>query len=94
MKYIKINNRFYLAYNGLGNFYLKSNQFEKSEFSYSKAIEINPNKDIYYFSRAVSKVDLKDNQGAIKDYSKAIELNPNISLDKKEEDLLICFSHP
>lgn len=28
-KCLKINNKFYLAYNGLGNFYLKSSQFDK-----------------------------------------------------------------
>ena len=30
-KCIEINNRSYLTYNGLGNFYLKTNQFEKAE---------------------------------------------------------------
>ncbi|HIF36811.1 MAG TPA: tetratricopeptide repeat protein, partial [Marine Group III euryarchaeote] len=39
---LKINNKSYLTFNGLGNFYLKTNQFEKAENSYSKAIEINP----------------------------------------------------
>ena len=35
---LKINSNSYLSYNGMGNFYLKSNQFDKAEFSYSKAI--------------------------------------------------------
>ncbi|MFB1006259.1 MAG: tetratricopeptide repeat protein [Nitrosopumilus sp.] len=39
---LKINNKSYLTFNGLGNFYLKTNQFEKAENSYTKAIEINP----------------------------------------------------
>jgi len=41
-KCLEINNRSYLAYNGLGNFYLKTNQFQKAESYYTKAIEINP----------------------------------------------------
>ena len=41
-KSLKINARSYLTFNGLGNFYLKTNEFEKAENSYSKAIEINP----------------------------------------------------
>ncbi|MDC0605609.1 tetratricopeptide repeat protein, partial [Nitrosopumilus sp.] len=41
-KSLKINVRSYLSFNGLGNFYLKTNEFEKAENSYTKAIEINP----------------------------------------------------
>lgn len=41
-KCLEINNRSYLAYSGLGNFYLKTNQFEKAETYYTQAIEINP----------------------------------------------------
>ena len=49
-KSLKINGRSYLTFNGLGNFYLKTNQFEKAENSYSKAIEINPNNYVFYIS--------------------------------------------
>ncbi len=41
-KCLEINNRSYLTYNGLGNFYLKLNQFEKAENYYTKAITIDP----------------------------------------------------
>lgn len=41
-KCLDINNRSYLTYNGLGNYYLKTNQFKKAENYYTKAIEINP----------------------------------------------------
>ena len=37
-KCLQINNRSYLAYTGIGNFYLKTNQFEKAENYYTKAI--------------------------------------------------------
>lgn len=55
-KCISINRRFYLAYVGLGNYYLKSNQFDKSEVHYSKAIEINPKRSAkIYKNRAYLK---------------------------------------
>lgn len=41
-KCLEINARSYLTYSGLGNFYLKTNQFEKAETYYTQAIEINP----------------------------------------------------
>ena len=41
-KCLEINDRSYLTYSGLGNFYLKTNQFEKAETYYTQAIEINP----------------------------------------------------
>ncbi len=41
-KCLELNNKSYLTFNGLGNFYLKTNQFEKAENCYTKAIEINP----------------------------------------------------
>ena len=40
-KVIKINPRFYLAYKGLGNFYLKNKNYQLSKENYDKAIEIN-----------------------------------------------------
>ena len=39
---IKINPKFYLAYRGLGNFYLKNKNYQLSKENYAKAIEINP----------------------------------------------------
>ena len=41
-KCLQVNKRSYLTYNGLGNFYLKTNQFEKAESYYTQAIQINP----------------------------------------------------
>ncbi len=39
---IKINPKFYLAYRGLGNYYLKNKNYQLSKEYYTKAIEINP----------------------------------------------------
>ena len=41
-KVIKINPKYYLAYRGLGNYYLKSKNLKLSKEYYLKAIEINP----------------------------------------------------
>ena len=41
-KIIKINPKYYLAYRGLGNFYLKNKNLKLSKEYYLKAIEINP----------------------------------------------------
>ena len=47
---------------------------------YTQAIAINPNDANAYYSRGISRRDLKDYQGAISDYSKAIEINPQYAL--------------
>ncbi|CAE20470.1 TPR repeat [Prochlorococcus marinus str. MIT 9313] len=43
--------------------------------AYSKALEINPNVEIYLM-RAAAKVELEDLEGAMYDYEKALEINP------------------
>jgi len=78
-KCIEINANSYLTFNGLGNFYLKSNQFEKAENYYTKAIEINPKRSAkIYKNRAYLREKQKNNSGAKEDlknylkyYSKA-----------------------
>ena len=44
---------------------------------YTKAIEIKPNRGVYYSLRGDAKRELKDYYGAIGDYTKAIEIDPN-----------------
>jgi len=76
-KCINLNNRFYLAYNGLGNYYLKSNQFDKSEFYYSKAIEINPKRSAkIYKNRAYLREKQKNNSDAKNDLKSYLKLFP------------------
>jgi len=78
-KCIAINNRSFLSYNGLGNFYLKTNQFEKAEDCYSKAIEIDPKRSAkIYKNRAYLREKQNKNSDAkddlknyLKYYSKA-----------------------
>ena len=68
---------FYLAYNGLGNYYLKSNQLDKSEIYYSKAIEINPKRSAkIYKNRAYLREKQKKNSEAKNDLKTYLKLFP------------------
>ncbi|MBS3921835.1 MAG: tetratricopeptide repeat protein [Nitrosarchaeum sp.] len=76
-KCISLNKRFYLAYVGLGNYYLKNGQFEKSEVQYSKAIEINPKRSAkIYKNRAYLKEKQKKNSDAKNDLKNYLKLFP------------------
>ena len=78
-KCIEINNRSFLSFNGLGNFYLKTNQFEKAEDCYSRAIKIDPKRSAkIYKNRAYLREKQNKNSDAkddlknyLKYYSKA-----------------------
>lgn len=74
---IELNDRFYLSYNGLGNFYLKSNNFDKAELSYTKAIEINPKRSAkIYKNRAYIREKLGKIQQAKEDLKNYLKLFP------------------
>ncbi|MFB5622258.1 MAG: hypothetical protein ACE5RO_06410 [Candidatus Nitrosomaritimum yanchengensis] len=76
-KCLKVNNNSYLAHNGMGNFYLKSNQFEKAENSYSKAIGINPKRSAkIYKNRAYVKDKQNKNSEVKEDLQKYLKLFP------------------
>ncbi len=76
-KSIDLNNRYYLSYNGLGNFYLKSNQFEKAESCYAKAIEINPKRSAkIYKNRAYLREKQKKNSEAKEDLINYLKFSP------------------
>ena len=76
-KSLKMNGRSYLTFNGLGNFYLKTNQFEKAENSYSKAIEINPKRSAkIYKNRAYLREKLNKNSDAKEDLKSYLKYFP------------------
>ncbi len=76
-KSLEINNKSYLTFNGLGNFYLKTNQFEKAESSYSKAIEINPKRSAkIYKNRAYLREKLNKNSYAKEDLKSYLKYFP------------------
>ena len=79
-KSLKINPRSYLTFNGLGNFYLKTNQFEKAENSYSNAIEINPKRSAkIYKNRAYLREKLNKNSDAKEDLKSYLKYFPKAS---------------
>jgi len=75
---IELNKRNYLSFNGLGNFYLKTNQFEKAIDCYDKAIEINPKRSAkIYKNRAYLLEKQKMNLKAKEDLKNYLKLSPN-----------------
>ncbi len=76
-KSIDLNNEYFLSYNGMGNFYLKSNQFEKAESCYTKAIEINPKRSArIYKNRAYLREKQKKNLEAKEDLKSYLKFSP------------------
>ena len=79
-KSLKINARSYLSFNGLGNFYLKTNEFEKAENYYSKAIDINPKRSAkIYKNRAYLREKLGKNSDAKEDLKSYLKYFPKAS---------------
>ena len=76
-KCLEVNNRSYLTYNGLGNFYLKTNQFEKAENYYTKAIEIDPKRSAkIYKNRAYLREKQNKNSDAKEDLKSYLKYFP------------------
>ena len=76
-KCLEINSRSYLTYNGLGNFYLKSNQFEKAENYYTKAITIDPKRSAkIYKNRAFLREKQNKNSDAKNDLKNYLKYFP------------------
>ena len=76
-KCLNINKMSYLTYNGLGNFYLKTNQFEKAENYYTKAIEINPKRSAkIYKNRAYLREKQNKNSEAKDDLKNYLKYYP------------------
>ncbi len=76
-KCIEINDKSYLAFNGLGNFYLKTEQFEKAENYYTKAIKINLKRSAkIYKNRAYLRQQQNNNSGAKDDLKNYLKYYP------------------
>lgn len=75
-KAIQLNKRYYLAYRGLGNFYLKNEEFDVADDWYSKAIDINPVRfGPIYKNRALAR--LRSGRGSVKeDLEKYLRYTP------------------
>jgi tetratricopeptide (TPR) repeat protein len=76
-KCLEINNRSYLTSNGLGNYYLKTNQFEKADEYYTKAIEIDPKRSAkIYKNRAYLREKQNKNSNAKEDLKSYLKYFP------------------
>jgi tetratricopeptide (TPR) repeat protein len=88
-KTVKINPNYYLAYRGLGNYYLKKKDYTLAELYYTKSIEINPYRfGPIYKNRAVARLQLNNNTGAKEDLIKYLEQTPNAGDRTNVEDAL------
>jgi len=77
-KSLEKNRNCYLAYRGLGNFYLKNQKFDKSEENYTRAIGINENRfGPIYKNRGYVRQQQKKMNEAKQDYKNYIKFTPN-----------------
>ena len=76
-KCLELNDKSYLTLNGLGNFYLKTNEFEKAENFYTKAININPKRSAkIYKNRAFLREKQNKNSDAKDDLKNYLKYFP------------------
>jgi tetratricopeptide (TPR) repeat protein len=86
---LKLNPKFYLAYRGIGNYYLRKEKYLLAEKYYSLAISINPNRfGPIYKNRGIARLQLDDNKGAISDLTSYLDQCPNAH-DKNNIELAI-----
>ena len=86
---INSNPCYYLAFRGLGNYYLKNNDFQNAEIHYSKAIKINPLRfGPIYKNRAIVRMELGDKMGCREDLLKYLEQVPNAADNLSIRDAL------
>jgi len=89
-KAIELNPHYYLAYRGMGNYYLKRHDFSLAESYYSKAIEINSTRfGPIYKNRAVARMQLGSNQSAKEDLQRYLDQTPTAEDRKSIEDAML-----
>jgi hypothetical protein len=82
-KAIILNPRYYLAYRGLGNYFLKRKEYSKAESYFTKALGINPLRyGPIYKNRAFARLQLGNTLKAKNDLIKYLEQVPD-ALDRK-----------
>ena len=88
-KAAKLNPKYYLAYRGLGNYYLKKKDYSLAESYYTKAIGVNPTRFGPIFkNRAVARMQLGNNSGAKDDLARYLEQVPAAEDRKNIEDAI------
>ncbi len=75
---IQHNKLCYLAYRGLGNYYLKTKQYEKADKYYTQAITINPNRfGPIYKNRGIARLEQNMKKQAKEDFENYLKHTPN-----------------
>ncbi len=75
---IGLNPQCYLAYRGLGNYYIKIKDYPNAEKYYTIAVNINPQRFApIYKNRAISRLEQKKSTLAKEDFKKYLELLPD-----------------
>jgi tetratricopeptide (TPR) repeat protein len=88
-KTLKLNPKYYLAYRGLGNYYLKKANYALAESYYAKAIDVNSYRfGPIYKNRAVARLQLNNNSGAKEDLIKYLEQTANAPDRQSIEDAI------
>lgn len=77
---IKQENPTYEELLELGNQQYARKQYKEALISYTRAIKLEPRKEVTYSRRGNVEQGLKQYQKAIEDYNKAIELNPKYAI--------------
>lgn len=76
-KCIGLNGRAYLAYRGMGNYHLKSQEFPVAEDDYTEAIGINPARyGPIYKNRGIARMQQGKNAGAKSDLQEYLKQTP------------------
>lgn len=87
---IKLNPKSYLAYRGLGNYYLKKKDYSLADAYYGKTIDINSFRFApIYKNRAVARMQIGNNRGAKEDLIKYLEQMPTAQDRKSIEEALV-----
>ena len=75
-----------MAYRGLGNYYLKTKQYDKADSYYTSAIQINESRfGPIYKNRGIVKMSLNKTKEAKQDFENYLKYSPNA---KDKNDIL------
>lgn len=74
---LALNPRSYLAYRGIGNYFLKAKDYSLAEAYYTKAVNVNPVRyGPTYKNRAIVRMQLGNNAGAKQDLEEYLKQTP------------------
>jgi tetratricopeptide (TPR) repeat protein len=88
---IKINPKYYLAYRGLGNFYIKNKNYQLAKNYYTKAIDINPIRfGPIYKNLGIALLNLGHESDAKDSFKKYLDHVPNAG----DKENILRFLNP